>query len=97
MPCPSIRARTRNARLAAVAKTAGIRFGANHPLVMRVRAALANGDEHLNTITLSVWDRMGETMAWYAFRSHGDHDSMAGRVCVLKEAARQAAERELED
>lgn len=67
----------------------------------RVKAALDSGDEHLNTIPLSCWDRA----AGYVHREvrdelHGPENvptpaplrgrslSLAERVCVLKHVAR---------
>lgn len=77
----------------AVAKTAGISFkDSSAPIVERARQALAAGDKHLNTIPLKVWDGMGAALLSIdrAFRAHGDHDSLAGRVCVLKQAVADA-------
>ena len=68
----------------------------------RIRAALAAGDEHLNTITLASWDRAAGLLNPY--RVHAEHCrlsfmppwrtevaaglSLAERVCVLKHVAR---------
>lgn len=76
-------------------REAGIRFS-NSDLLPRIQVALANGDEHLNTIPLDVWDQRAATLLPYiknVFKAHGDTDSLNGRVCVLKQAARDAAER----
>jgi hypothetical protein len=78
-----------------VAKAAGISYASADPAFLgRVRSALANGDEHLNTIPLAEWDRRGSMLLSVsrAFKAHGDCDSLAGRVCVLKQAARDAVE-----
>lgn len=78
---------------AAIVKTAGIGFHPNDPFIVRCRAALAGGDEHLNTIPLADWDaigRWGRACLGTAFRLHGDIYSLAGSVCAYKEAAAQA-------
>jgi hypothetical protein len=48
---------------------------------------LASTDEHLNDIPLKEWDRIKPSFngPW----PEGDHHSLAGAVCVNKEAARQ--------
>jgi hypothetical protein len=79
----------------AVAKTAGVSYRkADSAFLQRVRAALDEGDEHLNTISLDEWD----ARAWsllptvrYAFLEHGEQFSLAGGVCLCKQAARDAA------
>jgi hypothetical protein len=79
---------------ASVAKDAGVAFH-DGPFIERVRKALAAGDEHLNTIPLDEWDRRASGPTPHlssAFKRHGDFWSLAGAVCVLKEAAKQAAE-----
>ncbi len=64
--------------------------------VLRVvgRERLAEStDEHLNDIPLRVWDALGAvgtTAQWDA--TEGDWPSMAGRVCIYKEAAKQLKE-----
>lgn len=79
----------------AVAKTAGISYRNADPIFLsRVRQALANGDEHLNTIPLREWDIRATCLLpsiRAAFRAHGDGDSLAGRVCLIKQAAIDAA------
>lgn len=81
----------------AVVETAGIAFqDPGDPLVLRAQRALANGDEHLNTIPLEGWDRMAlvySSQIGRALKLHGDGYSLGGGVCVLKEAVRQAVER----
>ena len=68
----------------------------------RIRAAVAAGDEHLNTIALSAWDRAAGLLNPYrvhaeACRLHfrapwtlavASGLSLAERVCVLKHVAR---------
>jgi hypothetical protein len=83
----------------ALNKTLGLRLAPDAAILPRVRGALANGDEHLNTITLATWDRMAAPLlSLYglstadAFRAHGDGMSQAGLVCCLKQAARDAAD-----
>lgn len=80
-----------------VVAAAHIRFAADSPLVQRCAAALANGDEHFNTIPLATWDEYAAAAVRSiatALRQHGDVFSLAGGVCVMKEAARQAVERQ---
>lgn len=77
-----------------VYQAAGITWR-EHPALPQVKGALANGDEHLNTIQLAWWDAQGLTVRESlarAFKAHGDHWSLAGSVCALKQAARDAAE-----
>lgn len=79
-----------------VNRAAGLRFDAGTALVEKVKQALARGDEHLNTIPLVKWDFMGcnptlRTNLAEAFKEHGDFWSMAGSVCCLKQAAKDAA------
>jgi hypothetical protein len=53
----------------------------------------ASTDEHLNDIPLKLWDTLGavgDKRQWDA--TEGDWPSMAGRVCIYKEAARQIKE-----
>lgn len=63
--------------------------------VADIRAALAEGDVHLNTIPLHLWDRMAvpvSARAAAALRARGDYPTLGGAVCILKEAARILAE-----
>ncbi len=83
-----------------IAKSAGIdmSYGA-YALMERVKKALREGDKHLNTIPLAIWDRMGANPVLRAnlapvFKAHGDIMSIAGIVCVLKQAARDSANNE---
>ena len=79
-----------------IALAAGIAFDPKDPFIDRVRGALANGDDHLNTISLRVWDQKACFLLpgiKRAFEVQGDSDTLAGRVCVLKQAARDAAEK----
>lgn len=72
---------------------AGLRV-TNRDLIERVRAAIANGDEHLNTIPLSTWDALGlrcKAAVSRALKERGDFWSIAGGVCSYKQAARDAA------
>lgn len=64
----------------------------------RVKAALASGDEHLNSIPLRVWDAWGTSLLAYqgsrlrqAFQRRGDIVSAAGLVCLTKLSAKRAA------
>ena len=78
----------------AIYQDAGISFEADDSLISEVQEAITNGDEHLNTIPLARWDAMGQeaqVRLSVAFKKHGDFYSMAGSVCALKQAARDAA------
>lgn len=58
---------------------------------------LASTDPHLNDIPLNEWDRLDSLLVSYGtnhrLKQHGDFITMAGVVCIAKEAARQAIER----
>jgi hypothetical protein len=72
------------------------------------RELLASRDTHLNDIPLRRWDLLagaiarGSRIEWIprhwqpaiAFKDVGDYPTLAGLVCVLKEAARQWLERQ---
>lgn len=79
-----------------IAKHAGLSL-ASSPLLPRIKAALADGDVHLNTITLDTWDSMAlnpltiPAVATSA-KKHGDFWSLSVGVCALKAAARDAVE-----
>lgn len=79
----------------AVAKTAGYAFRGRAGITLdEVRAALRNGDENLNTISLQRWDAAAASAAPFlnsALRAHGDVPSLAGLCCVVKQAAIDAA------
>jgi hypothetical protein len=66
------------------------RFG-----IKRLRKAFKE-DEHLNSIPLYSWDSMVYTLRSpemiKAIKETGDFFSLAGGVCILKEAARQVIE-----
>ena len=59
---------------------------------------LASTDPYLNDIPLHLWDRAALLLPTDAlarrFEDLGDRRSLAGMVCVLKEAARQYIERQ---
>ncbi len=51
---------------------------------------LASQDEHLNDIPLHIWDDIPAPMgSGQAMRALGDYPTLAGAVCINKEAARQ--------
>lgn len=52
----------------------------------------ASTDAHLNDIPLVKWDRATAPYSRSLFKELGDGWSMAGHVCILKEAARQVIE-----
>ena len=57
----------------------------------RVRIALKSGDDHLNTIKLGEWDTLADRAKFritHVLKSCGDFYSMAGGVCVMKQAAK---------
>ena len=70
---------------------AGIRVvGLYSSLGPRVRRALAEGDEHLNTIPLLHWDNIAtfwQDQISESLKRHGDAWSLAGGVCTVKQAA----------
>ena len=82
----------------AVARTGGFAFrGSTGITLNEVRAVLARGDEHLNTIKLQRWDAVAAAAAPSlnsALRAHGDVPSLAGLVCIVKQAAIDAANAE---
>lgn len=81
----------------AVAKTAGVSYAKADPAFMdRCRKTLADGDEHLNTIPLRIWDSRGLAILnpRPAFKAHGDFVSMAGLVCLVKTAVKDALDQE---
>ena len=52
-------------------------------------------DPHFNDIQLSVWDLMAEPVPAESvkrMRDCGDYSTLAGAVCILKEAAQQIRE-----
>lgn len=54
----------------------------------------ASTDPHLNDIPLKQWDRLTASLPVAgSFKDRGDYPTIAGLVCVAKEAARQFAER----
>lgn len=57
---------------------------------------IASSDSHFNDIPLNEWDRLSREFIFTGLdeqlRSCGDYLTMAGRVCILKEAARQIVE-----
>ena len=74
-------------------KLAGIRFPDNHPLVLKAKDS---SDPHFNDIPLNRWDvaASGFEHAVRAIMPEiGDAWSLAGGVCIAKEAVRQAIER----
>ena len=68
----------------------------NSDMLPAIKAALKEGDKHLSTIPLRIWDSLtgyiGKIELQRVFKSHGDQYSIAGHVCVLKQAARDAAQ-----
>lgn len=81
-----------------IAHAAGVSF-AGSSYLPRITRALEKGDEHLNSISLAFWDWLGAMLApspayRAALKDHGEIDSMAVRVCVLKAAAIEAATEE---
>lgn len=81
----------------AIAAEAGI--GADDfDMLPLVRKALANGDEHLNRSTVGFglhgWDALAlgaRRRIEPVLKAHGDGWSLAGGVCTMKQAAKNAA------
>jgi hypothetical protein len=74
----------------AIAKDAGVSFANETGMQALVKQALAEGDEHLNSIPLAKWDALAMGARLHtspAFKRAGDFWSMAGGVCVAKQAA----------
>lgn len=77
-----------------VAAAAGLKY-TNPDVVKTWAEALAKGDEHLNSLPLQYWDRFAafaQPQITRALKLHGDFWSLAGGVCVVKAAARNAVE-----
>jgi hypothetical protein len=64
-----------------------LRFSIPAPIEV-IREALANGDEHLNTIPLQRWDHAAQ----FAWLPRGL--SLAEKVCTLKRVAKVLAEKQ---
>lgn len=80
-----------------IAKEIGIR--PPDEMINKARKALNLGDEHLNTISLSVWDTWARNILVFnssavndVFRKRGDYCTLAGLVCALKAITRYYAE-----
>lgn len=59
----------------------------------KVKSAIANGDEHLNTIPLSTWSNMAvpiNPVVCKRLKDRGDTPTLAGAVCAIKQAAKNA-------
>lgn len=79
-----------------IASEAGISFK-NSAMLPKIQEALKNGDKHLNTIPLQVWDNLtfgNKARLRSIFEAHDDFYSLAGHVCVIKQSARDAANKE---
>ncbi len=79
-----------------IAKVCGVAF-TDSADIARFKRALAT-DSNLNSIPLAWWDGRAAALMTYngaavrrALKERGDFYSMAGGVCILKEAARKAA------
>jgi hypothetical protein len=57
-----------------------------------IDALLKSNDPHLNDIPLKIWDNMMTSGVNDKMLKLGDYLTLAGKVCVLKEAARQLIE-----
>ncbi len=53
-------------------------------------------DEYFNNIPLSNWDALSVNRR-ADMKAAGDYQTLAGAVCILKEAARQVCEQETND
>lgn len=57
----------------------------------KIKAA-AKVDEYMNNIPLRQWDSMTNFFHCKSeMEKHGDYPTLAGKVCILKEAARKIA------
>jgi hypothetical protein len=75
-----------------VVKAAGIKFDSDDPIVQRAKGSV---DPHYNDIPLGRWDAMAlfaRPSIAAALKQHDDGWSLAGGVCTMKEAVRQAVE-----
>jgi len=59
---------------------------------LHLKRLLHSKDEHLNDIPLVLWDKMYLPPLNISMESVGDYLTMAGKVCILKEAAKQIIE-----
>jgi hypothetical protein len=65
---------------------------------LSMKSLVEGKDEHFNNIPLQTWDRMAALVPLHIgkkLRELGDGISLAGAVCILKEAARQLVEKKL--
>lgn len=73
--------------------TESLKIGVRHRIgIKRLRASR---DEHMNDIPLIKWDELApyiEATCRWRLRENGDCFSLAGAVCIAKEAARQILE-----
>lgn len=72
----------------------------NDPIMSKVIASLKSGDQHLNNIPLRTWDviALGQRARMATvLKSRGDWLTLAGGVCIMKEAARIATIAKVED
>lgn len=53
---------------------------------------LASTDKHLNDIPLHLWDNLPGIVSSSKLKEAGDYLTLAGKVCIYKEAARQMIE-----
>jgi len=68
--------------------TAGTRSRASQIGIAQLKAST---DPHLNDISLAQWDRLAAHVPYNRelFKQANDNLTLAGQVCLLKEAARQ--------
>ena len=61
----------------------------------KIQKALENGDKHLNTLPLHIWDFSADAYIKDLMyrKANITYSSVSERVCLLKEAARQWAKR----
>lgn len=75
-----------------VLRSAHISFSKEDPIVIK---AAASKDKHYNDISLARWDSLALLNSGRlatAFKERNDFYSLAGGVCAMKEAVRQAVE-----
>ncbi len=70
-------------------------FGRLRRLVGLIDRIKSSNDPHFNNIPLSTWDRMSVPVPAESaakMKECGDYITLAGAVCILKEAAQQIRE-----
>lgn len=53
-----------------------------------IENALNNGDEHLNSLKLAIWDGAAQFVGWTYQQDGKKYKSLAEQVCLLKHIAK---------